>query len=150
MESLASRAAAFARDAHTGQVDKAGRPYIGHPARVAARVAQAMDSGHPLYEEAIAAAWLHDVVEDTAVRIREIDALFGRDVATLVDALTRRATEEPAAYYARIRAAGEVAVGIKAADVADNTNPDRLAVLPPEVAARLTRKYARALAALGT
>lgn len=51
--------------AHRGQVDKAGQPYITHPARVAARVAGD--------ENAVAAAWLHDVVEDTGLTLADLE-----------------------------------------------------------------------------
>lgn len=54
----------IATAAHAGQVDMAGRPYIGHRARVASLVAELTDD-----PDAIAAAWLDDVVEDTAVTL---------------------------------------------------------------------------------
>jgi hypothetical protein len=50
-------------------------------------------------------------------------------------------------YYARIRP-NPLALAVKLADVADNSDPDRLAQLAPEVRERLTRKYAKAVAAL--
>ena len=56
MNDLVERAKDLAHRAHAGQVDKAGRPYIEHVARVAARVADD--------PEAEAVAWLHDVLED--------------------------------------------------------------------------------------
>ena len=59
------RAKALALRAHAGQVDRAGEPYAGHPARVAARVRT---------DEARVVAWLHDVVEDTDVTLAEIEA----------------------------------------------------------------------------
>jgi (p)ppGpp synthase/HD superfamily hydrolase len=52
----------IARRAHAGQVDKAGLDYITHPARVAAGVRL-----HGGKNEAVAAAWLHDVLEDCDV-----------------------------------------------------------------------------------
>ncbi|MGZ2224894.1 hypothetical protein [Glutamicibacter nicotianae] len=58
-KSLVELAKAIAVRAHEGQVDKLGAAYIGHPARVAGH-ARAF-GGSP---EAIAAAWLHDVIED--------------------------------------------------------------------------------------
>lgn len=82
---LILRAAAFARLAHEGQRRKyTARPYIEHPARVAGRVA-----AHPRATAAmVAAAFLHDVVEDTPHTLGEIEAEFGNEVAWLVAELT--------------------------------------------------------------
>ncbi len=79
------KAAAFARQAHDGQRRKYNdRPYIAHPARVAGRVA-----AHPLATETmVAAALLHDVVEDTPHTLEEVSAEFGPEVARLVAELT--------------------------------------------------------------
>lgn len=83
---LMLRAEVFATAAHAavGQVRKyTGKPYITHPHAVANLVAEAGGSF-----VMIAAAWLHDVVEDTAVTIETIEAEFGPDVASLVRGLT--------------------------------------------------------------
>ena len=83
------RAKDIATKAHEGQVDRAGMPYIDHPRRVAERVAQV--DGRP---EAIAVAWLHDVVEDTATTLDDLRAgEFGEHVVAAVDAMTRRPDE---------------------------------------------------------
>jgi len=83
---LVTKAAAFARAAHE-RIDQrrkyTGEPYIVHPEAVAGLVASVTDD-----PTMIAAAWLHDVVEDTPVTLDEIRAEFGADVATLVDDLT--------------------------------------------------------------
>jgi len=78
-------AAAFARHAHAGQKRKYNdRPFIVHPARVAGRVAV-----HGRATEAmVAAALLHDVVEDTPHTLEEVAAEFGPEVARLVGELT--------------------------------------------------------------
>lgn len=134
----------LATSAHAGQVDKAGRPYIEHPARVAALVAVELGAQHP----AVAVAWLHDVVEDTDVSLVEIRQAFGQQIAAGVDAMTRRGAEEPEAYYARVRA-DELALAVKRADIADNTDPARVALLDQATAARLAGKYRHARAELG-
>ncbi len=126
----------LAEEVHAGQVDKAGQPYIDHPARVAARVA-----GDP---DAEAVAWLHDVVEDTDMtleRLREIG--FPADIVLAVDAMTRREDEIPDDYYARV-AANPLALKVKRADLADNSDPGRLALLQPDLESRLQAKYAHA------
>lgn len=75
----------FAYKVHEGQVRKYnGRPYIEHPMRVALATALLSYATDTM----IAAAWLHDVVEDCGTPIDEIAFLFGRDVAFLVKELT--------------------------------------------------------------
>jgi GTP diphosphokinase / guanosine-3',5'-bis(diphosphate) 3'-diphosphatase len=78
-----SQAACFAAERHSGQTRKGARglPYINHLAEVAALVAMQTDG-----EDAnlVAAAWLHDTVEDTDTSRTEIAARFGEDVAALV------------------------------------------------------------------
>ncbi|MBW6486011.1 MAG: HD domain-containing protein [Syntrophobacterales bacterium] len=67
-----------------GQVRKyTGEPYIKHPAAVV-KIVQSV----PHTPEMLAAAWLHDTVEDTAATLEEIDQLFGQEVACMVEMLT--------------------------------------------------------------
>lgn len=82
---LVKRAADFARQWHGGQrrPNKSQEPKIDHIAEVAQLVT---DAGGRDVE--IAAAWLHDVVEDTAVTLVDVRETFGADVAVLVDGLT--------------------------------------------------------------
>lgn len=83
---LSERARRFATRAHreAGQKRKfTGEPYIVHPASVV----KLLQSINPT-EEMIAAAWLHDVVEDTGVTLETIDALFGAEVGQYVEMLT--------------------------------------------------------------
>ena len=81
------RAAAVARDAHKGQKRKySGRPYITHPGRVAARASILPGATEAL----VAAAWLHDTVEDTDIVLDDIKESFGEEIASIVDGLTNR------------------------------------------------------------
>ena len=74
----------FAEHAHDGQTRASGDTFISHPLAVASILAEfEMDT------ESIAASLLHDVVEDTTVSIEEIERRFGREIAGLVDALTK-------------------------------------------------------------
>lgn len=85
---LVRAAADFAAASHLGQCRKYSQePYIHHPARVAARVAELGCDA-----EVIAAAWLHDVVEDCGVTVAQLAARFGDRVARLV----HRLSEPPA------------------------------------------------------
>ena len=84
MESIVDRALAFATIAHGEQKRKySGEPYIVHPIEVMEIVKTV-----PHDEAMLAAALLHDVVEDTDVTLEEINQAFGEDVASLVDDLT--------------------------------------------------------------
>jgi hypothetical protein len=176
--SLVTDALAIATIAHAGQVDKAGRPYIEHPLRVARRV---METGGP--QPVVAAALLHDVVEDTGLTHEALaeSLKWGRKTATttsmheggwgtalvtlgLVEALTHRQDETRDDYYERIKAAGPNALAIKRFDMADNLDRDRLRAVsrtgepitvspsrPPgaKTVQRLIRKYEHACEVLG-
>jgi len=84
MESIVDRALAFATIAHGEQKRKySGEPYIVHPIEVMEIVKTV-----PHDEAMLAAALLHDVVEDTEVTLAEVRQAFGEDVASLVDDLT--------------------------------------------------------------
>lgn len=135
---------ALARAAHAGQTDKAGRPYAEHLAAVAEGVRAR--GGDP---EQIAAAWLHDAVEDHALSAERLAAtpLTARTRA-IVLALTKHPAE-PAEAYARRILDTPGALLVKEADLAHNADPGRLAVLDEETRKRLTEKYARMRALLG-
>lgn len=129
------QAVAIARRAHEGQLDKAGLPYIDHPLRVMAGV-----SG----EHTKMAAVLHDVVEDNDITPEDLLA-YGcpPPVVSAIVALSKVSGESQANYLRRV-AADPLARTVKRADIADNTNPERLALLDPAVRDRLIAKYAEA------
>ncbi|NYI41336.1 RelA/SpoT family protein [Demequina lutea] len=81
---LIERAHAVAEQAHEGQQRKSGEAYISHPIAVAEIIA-----GLGLPATVIAAALLHDVVEDTGFPLEEIRAEFGDEVASFVDGVTK-------------------------------------------------------------
>ena len=74
----------FATTSHLGQKRKSGEPYIIHPLSVAGTL---VDWGMDI--DSVLAGILHDTVEDTDVTLDEIETLFGRDVAFLVDGVTK-------------------------------------------------------------
>ncbi|MEU9985064.1 HD domain-containing protein [Streptomyces sp. NPDC050856] len=134
----------IARRAHRGRTDKAGRPYEEHLRAVADGVRARGGS-----EEQIAAAWLHDAVEDDALTARWLaEAPLPRPVKDMVLALTRRPGEDLPAYTARVLAVPGARL-VKEADLAHNADPDRLAVLDEATRLRLTAKYARVRSLLG-
>lgn len=116
----------FAKGAHerVGQTRKyTGEPYIVHPVAVAELVAE-----HGGDEEMIAAALLHDTVEDTGVELAEIERRFGAGVAALVADLTDVSTPSDGNRAVRKRidlehtaAASARAQTIKLADLIDNS-----------------------------
>lgn len=129
-------AIALATSAHDGQVDKSGRPYIGHPLRVMAAVTG---------EHAQMAAVLHDVIEDTPVTA--LDLLARGCPTAVVDAVVALShlPDEPQDVYLRRVAANPLALSVKRADIADNLSPARLARLDAALQDRLRTKYATAL-----
>lgn len=123
---MIKRASQFAKAAHAA-IDQRRKytrePYIIHPAAVAKLVASVSDD-----EAMICAAWLHDVVEDTAVTIAEIETQFGDDIAALVADLTDVSTAADGNREARklvdlmhTKAASPRAKTVKLADLIDNS-----------------------------
>jgi guanosine-3',5'-bis(diphosphate) 3'-pyrophosphohydrolase len=81
---LVKKAYSFAEKAHAGQMRSSGDPYIIHPTEVAMILAELrMDLA------SICAAFLHDTVEDTSVKIEEVEKEFGKDVSILVEGVTK-------------------------------------------------------------
>lgn len=76
----------LAREAHSSQTRKSGEPYIIHPIAVAAIAAEELK----LDVNSVMAAFLHDVVEDTDYTVNDIKKRFGKDVAFLVDVVTKK------------------------------------------------------------
>jgi GTP diphosphokinase / guanosine-3',5'-bis(diphosphate) 3'-diphosphatase len=113
--SMFQRAYQLAVQAHSGQMDKAGQPYIGHPERVASGFSDDL-----LKTIAI----LHDLVEDTPVTLPEIELEFGPAVAREVDLLTRREDESYMDYIRRC-ALSPLACRVKIADLYDNLELSR-------------------------
>lgn len=137
---LIAKADDIARRAHLGQVDKLGRPYIAHPRRVAGRVGTA---------EAKAAALLHDVIEDSPITAADLLAEgIPQSVVDCVILLTRR-DDVPEADYYRAIDVHPLARVVKLADLADNSDPARLAQLAEPTRSELRAKYGRAYTALG-
>ena len=81
---LIERAYRRAAELHTGQYRRSGEPYITHPLIVTEILA-----GYGMDAPTLAAALLHDTVEDTAVTVEEIGGEFGAEVAELIDGVTK-------------------------------------------------------------
>ena len=116
--STLERAISLAAQAHAGQVDKAGQPYILHPLRVMLRVST---------DEERIAAILHDVVEDTSVTLDQLATEgFSQTVLAAVLALTKLPGETRMEAASRA-VANPVARTVKLADNAENMDLSRIA-----------------------
>jgi (p)ppGpp synthase/HD superfamily hydrolase len=119
---LVREALRMAREAHAGQTRNAsgGRPYIDHPVAVAAQLVE-----HGLSDEVLAAALLHDVVEDSELEVDDIRIAAGDRVAEIVAALTDDESiesyeERKREHRERVEAAGPEALAIYVADKLTN------------------------------
>ncbi|MBC3839781.1 HD domain-containing protein [Streptacidiphilus sp. 4-A2] len=132
---------AIAAEAHAGQVDRIGVPYVEH-VRAVARGLAPFGTGMQM------AGLLHDVLEDTALRASDLRAAGGP--AAVVDVVERVSNRAGESYQDMVRsvAGHHSACLLKIADNAHNSDPARTAQLPPEQRARLAVKYADARALL--
>lgn len=125
----------LAAEAHAGQVDKIGVPYIEHVRAVAAGLA-------PFGDELAMAGLLHDIIEDTDWTAEQLRAAgIPYYVVALVVAVTNERGIPYEEKVARITGRGRDAVRLKIADNAHNSRPDRAAQLPEEKRVRLATKY---------
>ena len=133
------RAIEIAVEAHRGQVQKSGLPYVLHPLALMGAVASV---------DAKMAAVLHDVVEDTPWTLDDLRAEgYSETVVDALDCLTHRDGESYDDYLDRI-AVNELAREVKLADLNDNMNARRIPKLQPKDLDRLG-KYHRAWFRLG-
>lgn len=121
---LVRAALAKARSAHEGQVrnGSGGMPYVEHPIRVAALLDE-----HGYRDEVLAAALLHDVIEDSETNLDELQEEFGGEVAGLVGALTDDESidsyrERKTEHRERVAAADGEALAIYGADKLTNSS----------------------------
>ena len=134
---------------HRGQKDKAGRPYMGHITRVHDRLVDLLEGlPNDQWDEARQIAWLHDVIEDTPYTVVDL-ALegFSNDVVMGVDALSKPGGRLPYLDWINHLAttAPLAVILVKIADIEDNSDPERLALLDEPTRERLTAKYGAAL-----
>ena len=120
---VAKRARRLAQEAHAGQFDKAGNDYYSsHLVDVCQRV---VSYGGDADEQA--ATWLHDVVEDTAVTEADLLAAgFSDKTLLMVHLMTKQDAEDTEVDHARLRAYGPARRLKLDADMASNSDPDRL------------------------
>lgn len=113
---LTNKAMKIAYEAHHGQADHSGVPYIFHPFHVAEQMTDEMTA---------CTALLHDVVEDTNVTIEELESEFPKEVTDALRLLTHDISEDYFEYVRRIKA-NPIAVAVKLADIEHNADHTRL------------------------
>jgi len=128
--STLEKAIRIAVEAHAGQTDKGGAPYITHPLRLMA----AVDG-----EEAKIVAVLHDVVEDTSVVLDDLRREgFSKEILSAVDIVTHRRDEPYADYVVRCKS-HDLARQVKLADLVDNSRLDRCILRVERIGRDLSR-----------
>ena len=133
------RAYKIACQLHAGQTDKAGRLYIEHLTRVMLTVQ--MDGGDRFQR---IAALLHDSIEDEKTTAEELLALgVPSEAVVLVQTLAKRKDQSYEDYLRGLSGSCRV-LPVKMADLDDNTDPERLNLLPEPLRTRLHAKYAQA------
>ncbi len=137
---LTKRAAEIAYNAHMGQRDKAGMPYIFHPYHVAEQMKD---------EATACAALLHDVAEDTAVTLDDLAKEFPPEIIGALRLLTHDPKDDYMDYVAKIKK-NPIARAVKIEDLKHNSDISRMSKDSPlyERALALRKKYAAALALL--
>ena len=134
MNSVLEKALEIALQAHRGQQDRYGEPYILHPLRVMARV-------HT--EEQKIVALLHDVIEDSAWTIEQLEQEgFVVEILEAVQALTKQPGEDYMNYIRRT-AVTNLSLTVKMADLEDNMDLTRCKQLKPADLKRM-EKYLKA------
>ncbi|MDO4626944.1 MAG: bifunctional GTP diphosphokinase/guanosine-3',5'-bis pyrophosphate 3'-pyrophosphohydrolase [Pasteurellaceae bacterium] len=140
---LIKRAFVIARDAHEGQFRSSGEPYITHPVAVAMILAQ-MHLDH----EAVMAALLHDVIEDTPYTEEQLTAEFGKSVAEIVEGVSkldklkfRTRQEAQAASFQKMILAMTKDIRVVLIKLADRTHNMRtLGALRPDKRRRIAKE----------
>ncbi len=122
-------------EAHKGQTDKSGMPYVLHPLHLAEQMTD---------EVSTVVALLHDVSEDTDITIEELSSYgFGKNITVPLDLLTRRSDVPYFEYIEKIKN-NPVARAVKLADLAHNSDLSRLEEVSEKDRER-QQKYLRAI-----
>lgn len=131
---LTNKAMKIAYNAHHGQADKGGIPYIFHPMHLA----EQMDD-----EYATCVALLHDVVEDTDVTRDDLANIFPTEVVEAVRVMTHSKGEPYLEYIARV-SKNPIAKKVKLADLRHNSDQTRMENASEEALAYFRKKYREA------
>ena len=114
----------FAEKCHSGQLRKTGDPYIIHPVFTAIYL-----SNMKMDWQTISAALMHDVIEDCGVTFEEIEELFGREVAGLVDGVTKLPTLKISSKKANFSLSNEISRAATIRKLLISTSEDARVIL---------------------
>ena len=128
---LTCQAMKIAYDAHHGQVDKGGIPYIFHPYHLAEQMPD---------EYSTCVALLHDVVEDTAVTLEDLIPIFPQEVIDAVRVMTHGEDEPYLDYVQRVKT-NPIAKIVKLADLRHNSDESRMPDASEEKRQYFREKY---------
>ena len=131
---LTNRAMQIAYEAHHGQKDKCGMPYIFHPYHLAEQMED---------EYAVCVALLHDVLEDTDYPREALAAEFPPEVMSALDLMTHEKGVPYLEYVEKIKP-NPLAKSVKLADLTHNSDSTRLPLDGADVQRRLEEKYRKA------
>ncbi len=132
---LTNLAMQIAYNAHHGQTDKSGLPYIFHPYHLA----EQMDD-----EYSVCVALLHDVVEDTDITIAQLEKAFPEPITQAIQLMTHNEDMPYLTYIAQIKA-NPLARKVKLADLHHNSDESRLLDACDTLRKRYRTKYQEAL-----
>ena len=124
----------IAYNAHHGQFDKSGIPYIFHPCHLAEQMTD---------EYTTCVALLHDVVEDTSVTLADLAQVFPAEVVEAVALLTHQPDTDYFAYVQKI-GTNPLAKAVKLADLTHNSDQSRMDTPDPAALKRWEEKYRKA------
>lgn len=116
MEDLVELAHEMARRAHEGQLDKGSVEYIRHPEYVAAQLEDPREK---------IVAYLHDILEDTDLKVETIKECFGEEISEAVRLLTHKKGEDYFEYIEKIKK-NRLSMAVKIADLNHNCQVERI------------------------
>ena len=131
---LTNKAMKLAYNAHHGQVDKAGIPYVFHPIHLAEQMQD---------EYSTCVALLHDVVEDTNITLSQLAEIFPKEVVDAVAVLTHSKDEPYLEYVAKVKE-NPLAKTVKLADLHHNADQTRMVGADAETLTYFRQKYRKA------
>lgn len=135
---LTNEAMKIAYNAHHGQMDKGGVPYIFHPYHLAEQMTD---------EYTTCVALLHDVVEDTNIAMSELEKVFPKEVIIAIDLLTHKDGIDYMEYISKIKQ-NDIARTVKLADLTHNIDKSRLennSKANEDALLRWEQKYSKAI-----
>ena len=130
-----SNAIEIAKNAHQGQVDKAGKPYFEHVHTVSELASEIILSWKEEYDDFLVQAkivsYLHDVVEDTSITIDDLRKLqLPTDCILAIETLTKAKGQDYGDYLSKVKQC-KLATVVKIADLTHNSDLSRLEVVTP-------------------